>query len=85
MPLRVLSGGTADRIGVWQDSYTLWRDAVAKAPNVHLTHDCYGGVLMQRGEVDEAISQFKIALSLEPKGAAESLAAGGARLHLENV
>lgn len=54
------------RIGVWQDSYTLWGDAVKKAPAVALTHDGFGEGLLQKGLVDEAINQFMTALRLYP-------------------
>jgi len=54
------------RIGVWKDSRTLWADAVRKAPDVALTHDAYGEGLLERGEIEEAIRQFRMALSREP-------------------
>jgi len=61
-----LTATTVRRIEVWQDSYTLWADAVRKAPDVTVTHDAYGEGLLARGEVDEAIRQFGMALSREP-------------------
>jgi len=57
---------TMRRIGVWKDSHALWADAVRKAPNVSVTHDAYGEGLLARGEIDEAILQFHLALSREP-------------------
>jgi hypothetical protein len=64
---------TLQRIGVWRNSATLWGDAVQKAPKLALTHDCFGEGLMQQGRIDEALSQFRIALSLEPDRAAPHL------------
>jgi len=54
-----------ERVKVWQDSYTLWKDTVAKAPRVALAHDAFGEGLLQRGEIDEAIRQFRVAIRLE--------------------
>jgi len=62
------------RIGVWHDSYTLWGDAVHKAPSVAFTHDGFGEGLLQKKMVDEAINQFNTALRLYPP--AHSLKAG---------
>ena len=61
-----LTAVTVRRIGVWQDSHTLWADAVRKAPDVTVTHDAYGEGLLARGQIDEAIRQFGMALSREP-------------------
>ena len=57
---------SSHRIGVWQNSFTLWGDAVKKAPAVALTHDGFGEGLLQKGLVDEAISQFRTAVTLYP-------------------
>ncbi len=54
------------RITVWQNSATLWGDAVKKAPGVALAHDGFGEGLLQMGLVDEAIEQFRTALRLYP-------------------
>jgi len=67
---------TSQRIGVWQNSATLWGDAVQKAPEVALTHDGYGEGLLALGRVDEALDQFKIALSMTPDAAVKDLNAG---------
>jgi len=67
---------TVARIGVWQDSRTLWADAVRKAPYVALTHDAYGEGLLARGEIDEAIGQFQVALSREPDFSGGGIGAG---------
>ncbi len=67
---------TSQRIGVWQNSATLWGDAVKKAPDVALTHDGYGEGLVAIGRVDEAMEQFKIALSMTPDSALKDLNTG---------
>lgn len=72
------------RIGVWQDAYTLWDDAVKKAPNIALTHDCLGEGLLERGQIDEAIEEFNIALKLEPNLPEEALSPGS-RLAASNT
>jgi hypothetical protein len=64
---------SVQRIGVWQNSYTLWDDTVKKSPNVALAHDAFGEALMERGAVDDAIRQFQVALRLEPDGTARDL------------
>jgi hypothetical protein len=64
------------RVGVWRDSATLWGDAVRKAPNLALTHDSFGEGLLQQGKIDEAVGQFKIALSLEADFADSKLDTG---------
>jgi tetratricopeptide (TPR) repeat protein len=61
---------------VWQSSYTLWGDAVKKVPNVPLAHDCFGEGLLQQGRFDEALKEFKKALSLQPNGPTETLDTG---------
>jgi len=60
------SAVTLQRIPVWQSSYTLFSDAVKKAPHVAVTHQGFGEGLLDEGRIDEAIAEFKIALSLRP-------------------
>jgi tetratricopeptide (TPR) repeat protein len=61
----IYSVGTILRNPVWKDSYTLWSDAVAKAPNVADAHFNLGATLKARGRVREAIRQYEIAVSLD--------------------
>jgi hypothetical protein len=51
------------RVGVWENSVTLWGDAVKKVPRIALVHDSYGEGLLEQGKLDEAIVQFKISLN----------------------
>jgi len=67
---------TLHRIPVWQNSYTLWGDAVKKAPSVSLVHDCFGEGMLEQGQFDEALKEFNKALDLQPNGPAESLDTG---------
>jgi hypothetical protein len=67
---------TFQRVGTWQNSYTLWKDAVQKAPMVALTHDGFGEGLLEHGKIDEAIAQFRIAISLESDDAGKGHNAG---------
>jgi tetratricopeptide (TPR) repeat protein len=67
---------TIHRIPLWQNSYTLWGDAVKKSPNVALTHDSFGEGLLEQGRIDEAIRELKIALKLEPNLPPERLSVG---------
>jgi protein O-mannosyl-transferase len=64
------------RVDVWRDSYTLWKDTVVKAPGVPMVHDAYGEGLLQQGRIDEAIVQFNIAMGLQPAPSTTSLDAG---------
>ena len=68
-----LATTTCQRVGVWQNSATLWGDAVRKAPKLALTHDCCGEGLLQQGRIDEAISQLEIAIRMEPDAATRTL------------
>lgn len=72
------------RVAVWQDSYTLWEDTVQKTPQVAFVHDCFGEGLVQRGQLDEAVHQFGIALGLQPSAATPNLSLG-ARIALANT
>ncbi len=65
------------RVGVWQNSATLWGDAVQKAPGIALTHDCYGEGLLQQGKIDDAIRELRTAISLEPDIMAGNLSRSG--------
>ena len=61
-----LSMWTYERNGVWSDKLTLWQDCVAKSPNKARPHNNLGLALGQKGEINEAISQYFEALQLEP-------------------
>jgi tetratricopeptide (TPR) repeat protein len=60
--------------GVWREDLALWRDTSIKSPHHPLPHSNYGLALSNNGELDEAIREFKIALSPEMKDSPRGLA-----------
>jgi Tfp pilus assembly protein PilF len=65
--LMVLSFMTFKRNRVWKDELTLWKDAVAKAPEKYRTNYLYGSLLhKEKGEVDQAVRYFQRALRDDP-------------------
>ncbi len=61
--------GTIDRNTVWRDNYNLFADTVKKSPDGALPHNNLGCALQTRGQIDEAIEQYQIALKLKPDNA----------------
>ncbi len=51
---------------VWKDDITLWSDAVAKSPNKARPHNFLGRAHLNRGEADEAVREFQVALQIRP-------------------
>lgn len=51
---------------VWQDHFTLWRDAVSKNPRNHRAQNDLGIALGDRGRLKESISHYYEALRLKP-------------------
>jgi hypothetical protein len=60
------SVGTVSRNTIWKDDISLFTDAVIKSPDSVLPHNNLGGTLLIKGQADEAIEQFRIALQLRP-------------------
>jgi Flp pilus assembly protein TadD len=58
--------GTFERNKVWQDEVTFYRDCMIKSPDKARVRDALGAALLKRGQVEEAIAQFKEALRLTP-------------------
>ncbi len=46
------------RVGVWQDSRTLWEDAARKAPQDGIAWNNFGAALMEEGRLEEAEAAF---------------------------
>jgi tetratricopeptide (TPR) repeat protein len=65
--LAVLALLTWQRNPVWRDEYTLWQDAVAKAPGMFRVQGNWGLALYQRGQVQEALAAFGESLRLNPR------------------
>ncbi len=60
------SAGTIMRNPVWKDNYSLWADAVSKSPDSVSAHEYFGYALYERGLLDKAIEQYRLALMLDP-------------------
>ena len=58
---------TINRNLVWQDSLSLWKDAVRKAPNKARPHQNLGNAYHQAGMLDLAVQEFQTVLSLDPE------------------
>ncbi|HEY5656681.1 MAG TPA: tetratricopeptide repeat protein, partial [Myxococcota bacterium] len=63
------SGAATARNGVWRDDASLWSDAVRKAPGSSIPRNNLGRAHFNRGEIDAAIEQYRIALELDPRHA----------------
>ena len=64
--LLVLGLLTWRQCGMYADLETLWQATIARNPNSFLAHVNLGSVLVQQGQVDEAIAHFKRALEARP-------------------
>ena len=66
LPLLAFSVVTFQRISVWQNSFTLWSDAVAKEPDSGKAWGHYGEILKISGQIDDARQAYERALKLDP-------------------
>jgi len=57
---------TRRQISYWQNSEALFRHAIEVIPNNHIAHNNLGISLLDRGQTNDAISQFQIAIALMP-------------------
>jgi tetratricopeptide (TPR) repeat protein len=60
------SAATISRNAVWRDGYTLWSDAVRKAPGKARPHSNLAKSLGERGDFEEAADELGIALLIDP-------------------
>ena len=52
--------------GMYADLETLWRTTIARNPNSYLAHESLSGVLLRKGQVEEALAHLRKALALHP-------------------
>jgi tetratricopeptide (TPR) repeat protein len=57
-----LGAATVRRNEVYQSSLSLWADTVAKRPNNPFAHNNLGNSLRERGSLEEALVQYRLAL-----------------------
>ncbi|UCF42745.1 MAG: tetratricopeptide repeat protein [Planctomycetota bacterium] len=50
----------------WQNNFTLFEHTLALTKNNYLIHNNYGGALLEKGRVEEAIRQFEKTLRINP-------------------
>ncbi|MEE3233028.1 MAG: tetratricopeptide repeat protein [Candidatus Latescibacterota bacterium] len=55
------------RNSVWKDDFSLWQDAVGKAPASFRAQSNWGLALFSEGHVDEAVASLRLALEINPK------------------
>ena len=63
------SVATIKRNQVWRNDYTLFTDTVRKSPDAKDPRNRLGGVLFNKGQIDEAIEQYQTAVQLDPDSA----------------
>jgi len=75
--LMLFSVLTVKQIGVWQNSYTLYRHSAAVIPDNYWAYNNLGAVLFSQGKVEEAKALFERTLLIMPDypGAHKNLAA----------
>jgi Flp pilus assembly protein TadD len=67
--LLVLGVLTWRQSGMFSDNETLWRTTIALNPTAWMAHNNLGGLLLQKGQVDQAIAQYQQAVALKPNDA----------------
>jgi protein O-mannosyl-transferase len=63
----LLAGATVDRNRAYRDAVTFWRDTAGKSPQKSRPHTNLGYALRQAGDLDGAIREYRVALSLDPE------------------
>jgi tetratricopeptide (TPR) repeat protein len=62
----VLAVLTWRQVGIWHDSITLWRTAVAASPTCYVCQNNLGNAYLRAGRTDEAAPHFEAALAVQP-------------------
>jgi tetratricopeptide (TPR) repeat protein len=60
---------TWHQVQVWHDSERLWRHVLAVDPKSDVAHNNLGFILVEQGQLDEAIYHYRQALRIEPRDA----------------
>jgi tetratricopeptide (TPR) repeat protein len=63
--LPVLAVLTWRQSGMYADAETLWRTTLARNPAAGLAHNGLGAILLERGELDEALAEFQKSLEVQ--------------------
>ena len=50
----------------WRNSETLWKKALAHTEHNHIAHSNLGDALLKKGQLDEAVTEFRKALEIDP-------------------
>jgi tetratricopeptide (TPR) repeat protein len=64
--LLLLGVGTWERVHIYRDLETFWRDTLAKNPNAWIAHNNLAAILYGQGRTDEALRHCERALVLKP-------------------
>jgi tetratricopeptide (TPR) repeat protein len=75
--IMLLAALTIARVRVWENSLTLWQDAVRKAPESAVALNNLGQAYMDLGRLDQAEDQFRTAMAVEPEYALAGANLGG--------
>ena len=62
----LLAWRTWDRISVWHDSESVWRDTLAATTTNYTAHVQLCDALLRKGRIDEAIAEAEVALRIQP-------------------
>ena len=73
---------TRQQLGYWQDSETLFRQAVEVTENNYFAHNNLGDAVFNKGQTGEAVSQYHEAIRLNPDYALAHINLGAAYYNL---
>ncbi len=76
--IAVFAGVTIHDLGYWKDSISLFRHALAVDSRNHVAQGNLGLALIERGEIDEALTHFRAAVLAKPDSGPDHLNLGNA-------